>query len=453
MLPTLNEIGNIVPLMDGLYAAVPSLHEIVVVDDDSTDGTGQAVRDYAAQHPDRRVRLEVRTSDHGLTKSIAHGVRAASGDVVVWMDCDLSMPPEVVPQLLHGLAEGYDIVVGSRFVSGGSFKKDTAGTEDSAVAVALSRLMNYGVQFLLDHRFKDYTSGFIAVDRAIVLDLGLRGDYGEYFIDLLFRALRAGYLVLEIPYVCLPRLHGTSKTGTNLRQYVRRGRGYVSTALGLRLAALTGRDHATRVTPPAQQAAPAADAEIRPMTAADIPFVAGLHHRLLFDTLNSRLGIHFLSRLYAGVLADPASRCWVGLSGGQHVGFLSATLDLHRSQRRVTAGVPLRERLIAGLHVLANPHDLRSFLAHQALLSYTRLRFGRPYPTILTLGISQSMWGTGFAHRLVDEARRSFEGQRVRRFYVDTTTDNTRAAAFYQKEGFTPAGTVAGNLIFRRDQQ
>lgn len=439
------------PLIEGLYAAVPALHEVVVVDDDSTDGTGEAVRAYAAAHPDRRVRLEVRRSDHGLTKSIAHGVRAATGDIVVWMDCDLSMPPEVVPSLLHGLAEGYDIVVGSRFVSGGSFKKDTAGTEDSALAVALSRLMNYGVQLLLDHRFKDYTSGFIAVNRAIVLDLGLRGDYGEYFIDLLFRALRAGYLVLEIPYVCLPRLHGTSKTGTNIRQYLRRGRGYVSTALGLRLAALAGRGRATRVTPVAQPGTATAEPEIRPMTAADVPFVAGLHHRLLFDTLNSRLGIHFLSRLYAGVLEDPAARCWVGLSAGRHVAFLSATLDLHRSQRRVTAGVPLRERLIAALHVLANPHDLRSYLAHQALLVYTRLRFGRPYPTILTLGISESTWGTGFAHRLADEATRGFLAQGVRRFYVDTTADNPRAAAFYQKEGFTAAGSVAGNLIFKRD--
>ena len=451
VLPTLNEADNIVPLIDGLYAAVPDLHEVVVVDDDSTDGTGLAVTAYAAAHPDRRVRLEVRTSDHGLTKSIAHGVRAATGEIVVWMDCDLSMPPNVVPSLLQGLDEGYDIVVGSRFVSGGSFKKDTAGTEDSAVAVALSRLMNYGVQFLLDHRFKDYTSGFIAVKRAIVLDLGLRGDYGEYFIDLLFRALRAGYLVLEIPYVCLPRLHGTSKTGTNLRQYLRRGRGYVSTALGLRLAALTGRDRAGRVTPAAQPPAGSADAEVRPMTVEDIPFVAGLHHRLLFDTLNSRLGIHFLSRLYAGVLADPAARCWVGVSEGRHVAFLSATLDLHRSQRRVTAGVPLRERLIAGLHVLANPHDLAAFAAHQALLVYTRVRFGRPYPTILTLGIAQSMWGTGLAHRLVEEAMRAFKGQGVRRFYVDTTADNPRASAFYKKAGFTEVGSVAGNLIFRRD--
>ena len=451
MLPTLNEVENIVPLIEDLYAAVPDLHEVVVVDDDSTDGTGASVRAYAAAHPDRRVRLEVRAADHGLTKSIAHGVRVATGEVVVWMDCDLSMPASVVPGLLHGLDEGYDIVVGSRFVSGGSFKQDTSGTQDSAVAVALSRLMNYGVQFLLDHRFKDYTSGFIAVKRAIVLDLGLRGDYGEYFIDLLFRALRAGYFVLEIPYVCLPRLHGTSKTGTTLRQYLRRGRGYVVTALGLRVATLAGRDRAARIVPVAEPVADAAAALIRPLRADDIPFVAGLHHRLLFDTLNSRLGIHFLSRLYAGVLADPDARCWVGVSNGQHVAFLSATRDLHRSQRRVTAAVPFRERAIAGLHVLANPHDLRAFLAHQALLVYTRFRFGVPYPTILTLGVSPAMWGTGFAGRLVDEATAAFASLGVPRLYVDTTADTPRAAAFYEKANFTRMGSVAGNTIFRRD--
>ena len=61
------------------------------------------------------------------------------------------------------------------------------------------------------------------------------------------------------------------------------------------------------------------------------------------------------------------------------------------------------------------------------------------------------MWGTGLAHRLVDESVRHFQGLGVRRFYVDTTTDNARARAFYEKERFTRVGAVAGNLVFRRD--
>jgi len=420
-----------------------------VVDDHSTDGTPEAVREYAAAHPDRRVRLELRTSDHGLTKSIAHGVRAATGDLVVWMDCDLSMPASVMPRLLRGIDEGYDIVVGSRFVSGGSFKRDTAGTQDSALAVVLSRLMNYGVQFLLDHRFKDYTSGFIAVKRAIVQDLGLRGDYGEYFIDLMFRAIRSGYLVLEIPYVCLPRLHGVSKTGTNLRQYLKRGIGYATTALRLRLEAIRGGARRPRAVPAAEPVGGAGPVEIRPLCAEDVPLVAGLHHRLLFDTLNSRLGIHFLSRLYGALLDDPAARGWVALAGGKHVAFVSLTRDLHATQGRVTTAVPLRERLIAGLHVLANVHDLRSYLMHQALLFWAARR-ELPYPTILTLGVSSVMWGTGLAAELVEVVAGRFREDGIDHFYVDTTADNARAAAFYEKAGFARVATVAGNVVFRR---
>jgi dolichol-phosphate mannosyltransferase len=284
VLPTLNEAENIVPLIDGIHAAVPDVHEVIVVDDDSSDGTPRVVREYAAAHPDRRIRLELRTSDHGLTKSIAHGIRAATGDLVVWMDCDLSMPPELIPRLLRGIAEGYDIVCGSRFVRGGSFKRDTAGTQDSALAVALSRGMNYLIQLLLDHSFKDYTSGFTAVRRDIVLDLGLRGDYGEYHIDLIFRAIRAGYVILEIPYVCLPRLHGESKTGTNMLQYLRRGRGYLATAARLRLEAMRGATRPRRLPPRAPAAPPDPErVTIRPMVEEDVPLVAGLHHRLLHE--------------------------------------------------------------------------------------------------------------------------------------------------------------------------
>ena len=429
---------------------MPALHEVIVVDDASTDGTAEAVRAYAAAHPERRVRLEVRATDHGLTKSIAHGVRVATGELVVWMDCDLSMPAAVIPRLLAGIDEGYDIAVGSRFVRGGSFKRDTAGTEDSALAVGLSRLMNYGVQFLLDHRFKDYTSGFVAVKRAIVLDLGLRGDYGEYFIDLMFRAIRAGYLVLEIPYVCLPRLHGTSKTGTNLRQYLRRGRGYATTALRLRLAALLGRERPRRAFPAVEAAVEPGAAVVREMREDDTTLVAGLHHRLLFDTLNSRLGVHFLDRLYAALLADPAARCWVAESGGRVVAFISVTSDLHRTQARVQRAVPLRERAFAAAHVALNPRDLRAYASHLALLVYCGLRFGRPYATILTLGVSPAMWGSGLAGELVARAARHLASAGIPVLHVDTTADNARAAAFYVKAGFARVGAVAGNVVFRR---
>lgn len=240
ILPTLNEAENIVPLIERIYAAVPHVHEVIVVDDASPDGTAEIARRVAREHPDRRIRVERRPADPGLTKSIAHGARVATGDVLVWMDGDLSMPPEDIPRLLDGIERGHDIAVGSRFVSGGRPKGATAGTPDPRLSVLLSSALNAALRLVLDRRFTDWTSGFIAVRREVVLDLGLRGDYGEYFIDLIYRAMRGGHRIVEIPYVCVPRQRGVSKTATDLAGYVRRGRKYVGTAVALRWASLRG---------------------------------------------------------------------------------------------------------------------------------------------------------------------------------------------------------------------
>jgi dolichol-phosphate mannosyltransferase len=241
ILPTYNEAENIVPLIEALWPQLPADSEIIVVDDNSPDGTANLAIAWAARHPNCRLLVERRLQDRGLTRSLTHGIQLASGDVVVWMDCDFSMPTQLIPQLLRCLEHGFDIAVGSRFVRGGRFKEKTEGTPDSALAVFLSRLMNYSIQFLLDHSFKDYTSGFIAVRREVLETIPLKGNYGEYFIDLIFHALRRSFRIIEVPYVCLPRERGVSKTGQHLWQYIRLGVRYVGAAFRLRLeAALRG---------------------------------------------------------------------------------------------------------------------------------------------------------------------------------------------------------------------
>ena len=109
-------------------------------------------------------------------------------------------------------------------------KRNTAGTRDNAFAVLLSNTMNAFLQLLFGRHFKDYTSGFIAIPRRVVLDLGLRGDYGAYFVDLIVRAMRAGYDVVEVPYVCVPRQRGVSKTSIGL---LRHGLEYLATTFAL----------------------------------------------------------------------------------------------------------------------------------------------------------------------------------------------------------------------------
>ena len=97
------------------------------------------------------------------------------------------------------------------------------------------------MRFLLDNSFADYTSGFVAVRREVLQAVPLCGDYGEYFVDFIFRTLRKKYRVCELPYMAVPRRSGESKTGANLLQFMRRGRKYVGTLVRLRLAVILGR--------------------------------------------------------------------------------------------------------------------------------------------------------------------------------------------------------------------
>lgn len=237
IMPTYNEAGNIQDLIRATAEALGETgvreYEIVVVDDDSPDRTWEK----ASQVPDideGKIKTVRRMRDHGLTASLRDGIRASRCEVVVWMDCDFSHPPEKIPQMLLMIEQGYDVVVNSRYAIGGGEERSGKG---GALQLVLSRLLNWGVRFMLKPSFSDYTSGFIAARRRVLQEFDLRGDYGEYFIDFMYRVIRSGkYRVCELPFVAPPRRSGESKTGTTLRQYVRRGGKYLWTVLRLRLA-------------------------------------------------------------------------------------------------------------------------------------------------------------------------------------------------------------------------
>jgi dolichol-phosphate mannosyltransferase len=229
ILPTYNEAGNIEPLLERTLAALgdyPSGMEVVVVDDDSPDGTWRLVAEKATE--DGRVRLIHRTAEKGLTSAISRGIHEARGRWVGWMDCDLSMPPEEWPRLAEALARGADMAVGSRYVPGG------ADVAHSWTGRTFSRIINVWAGLTLDWTIKDYTSGFILGRKEIFEAIPLRGDYGEYCIDMLYRVKKAGYIIRELPYRCVPREAGESKTATNAWGYLSRGVNYVKTVWRLR---------------------------------------------------------------------------------------------------------------------------------------------------------------------------------------------------------------------------
>ncbi|BAL99131.1 MULTISPECIES: polyprenol monophosphomannose synthase [Caldilinea] len=235
VLPTFNERENIAALIEGILTNTIAPHMVLVVDDNSPDGTAEVVRALAARYNSAdslRVALYVRTGQKGLTSAIQCGIDFAletfGADIVTWMDCDLSMPPADVARLVRTiLQEGADVAVGSRWVKGG------ADVAHGWMARTLSRIINGFAALMLGNAVHDYTSGFIAARAAVLRTVRLRGDYGEYCIDLLARAVRSGFVVREVPYICVPRIAGESKTGANLWDYLVKGRKYVATICNL----------------------------------------------------------------------------------------------------------------------------------------------------------------------------------------------------------------------------
>src|SRR6185369_8106608 len=233
-MPTYNEAGNVASLMREVVASVSSCGfrdiEVIVADDDSPDLTWQiaAVTDV----PGATVRVLRRLENRGLTNSLNDAIAMAKNDVIVWFDSDFSQPPEMISQLLEKIRDGFDVAVNSRYLPGGGENRSGDG---SGLHLFLSRCLNYTLRYLLDPSFTDYTSGFIAARREVFRDIRLCGDYGEYFIDLIYRILlEKRFAVAELPYIMQPRRSGVSKTGSNLLHYLRRGRKYVSTVIGLR---------------------------------------------------------------------------------------------------------------------------------------------------------------------------------------------------------------------------
>lgn len=239
VMPTFNEGGHIQVLIcetaQALLRSGIQDYEIIVVDDDSPDHTWEKAAQASCDQP-VNVRVIRRMENHGLTASIRDGIASAKSEIIVWMDCDFSHPPEKIPQMLYMLKQGYDIVVSSRYTIGGG--EDRAG-KGGVIQLFLSRLLNWTIRFMLKPSFSDYTSGFVAVRRSVFTEIDLRGDYGEYFVDFIYRAIKFGYNICELPYVAIPRRSGESKTGNSMMQYAKRGWKYLWAVFQLRIHAGT----------------------------------------------------------------------------------------------------------------------------------------------------------------------------------------------------------------------
>jgi glycosyltransferase involved in cell wall biosynthesis len=247
ILPVFNEELNLRLLIpqiynhsDGALAGV----EVIVVDDNSDDGTKSLMTSLQSRYPN--LLFVQRSSKPSLSRSLQDGIAVAKSNVIAWMDADGSMPVEDLVRMV--VARKFNpgaIVIGSRFVEGGGFKginqvgstsfleffRNVSSSNDSIVAVILSRILNKFLRTTIRAGVKDLTSGFILLDKSDICGFDFGDRYGEYFPRLIHFLRMRGSMFIEIGYVCLPRKFGVSKTGTSIHKLVARGIPYLSTSL------------------------------------------------------------------------------------------------------------------------------------------------------------------------------------------------------------------------------
>lgn len=207
IVPTYNERDNLPLLVEAVLKIVPQVN-ILVVDDNSPDGTGALAADLSSA--DSRVSVLHRQGKEGLGKAYVAGFHWAleqGYDLIFEMDCDFSHRPEHLPEFLAAI-EGADVVLGSRYIRGGA-------TEDWGISRKLiSGGGNLYARTILGLPYKDLTGGFKCFRRKVLEALPLDDLYSfgyAFQIELTFRAHRLGFRIAQTPIIFPDRTRGESK--------------------------------------------------------------------------------------------------------------------------------------------------------------------------------------------------------------------------------------------------
>ncbi|MEU5699582.1 polyprenol monophosphomannose synthase [Streptomyces aurantiacus] len=216
VMPTYNEAANLPRMAEAVLQLPLSGLHLKVVDDSSPDGTGRIAEELAEKYNgdgQRRMSVLHRTEKDGLGRAYVAGMSAAvdeGAEYVVQMDADGSHPVEAVPRMLGtAMASGVGLVIGSRYVEGGSLDEDWG-----AHRVLLSRFANRYARTVLGTKIRDITAGFNLWSAQALRDVDLHSlDSAGYSfqVELKYKAVRAGHSAVEIPIRFEERTEGVSK--------------------------------------------------------------------------------------------------------------------------------------------------------------------------------------------------------------------------------------------------
>ncbi len=211
LLPTYNERENlpvVVALIEEYLNDTP--HEIIIIDDNSPDGTQQIAIELQHQLGPERIILKPRSGKLGLGSAYIHGSKYARGDFIIIMDVDLSHHPKYIPQFIAKQREGdYDIVTGSRYLPGGG----VAGWNLKRKIISCGA--NYLTQLLLRPPISDVTGSFRLYRKSLFDQLISQCTSKGYVfqMEMIVRAVKAKLRIAQIPIIFVDRLYGESKLG------------------------------------------------------------------------------------------------------------------------------------------------------------------------------------------------------------------------------------------------
>jgi len=221
ILPCLNEAENLPKLIKEIESFIPDCR-IIVVDDSSSDGTGEAVSKLINQNI-----IVLERTQRGLRTSIFDALGYVKTSYVAVMDSDLSHPPKALAEMFQDAKSSKDLVIGSRYVDGGksyvSLKRHMG-----------SWLINWFARLILGIPLKDVTGGFLCGPTKILKKIFpyLKASYGDYCIELLFYAKSMNVNFVELPFTYRWREWGETKSGTSWK-YIGVGLEYGWTVLRL----------------------------------------------------------------------------------------------------------------------------------------------------------------------------------------------------------------------------
>lgn len=218
ILPTFNEVGhikNLVETISEIFEKKETSFEIIVVDDNSTDGTINEVE--SIKNINKSVNLIIRKNKkNSLVASLNEGIELSKYENIIWLDADFSHPPKYIEEFINYKrnVKNIDVIIFSRFLqqSVRYYKVDnTKAVTIDYLSIILNKLCNF---FLL-RNFSDFTSGYICIKKECIKNYSLKGYYGDYFINLVIDCYLKNRSIMELPFLEQKRASGVSKTTFN----------------------------------------------------------------------------------------------------------------------------------------------------------------------------------------------------------------------------------------------